>query len=39
MTKAYEDKFGFSVSYTTRAPRSGEQHGVHYYFVAREEFQ
>ncbi len=22
-----------SVSYTTRAPRSGEQHGVHYFFV------
>lgn len=28
----------FSVSHTTRAPRPGEQHGVHYYFVSREEF-
>jgi guanylate kinase len=28
----------FSVSHTTRAPRPGEEHGVHYYFVAREEF-
>src|SRR3970040_804332 len=29
----------FSVSHTTRAPRPGEQHGVHYYFVTREEFE
>jgi guanylate kinase len=28
----------FSVSHTTRAPRPGERHGVHYYFVSREEF-
>lgn len=28
----------FSVSHTTRAPRPGEQHGVHYYFVSRAEF-
>lgn len=28
----------FSVSHTTRAPRPGEQHGVHYYFVSRQEF-
>ena len=27
-----------SVSLTTRAPREGEEHGVHYYFVTREEF-
>jgi len=32
-------RFGFSVSYTTRAPRSGEEHGKHYYFVTREEFE
>lgn len=29
----------FSVSATTRAPRPGEQDGVHYYFVSKEEFQ
>ena len=29
----------FSVSYTTRAPRSGEVDGVSYNFVTREEFQ
>lgn len=27
-----------SVSYTTRAPRSGEQDGVHYHFVSEAEF-
>jgi len=31
-------EFAFSVSHTTRAPRPGEQHGVHYYYVTREEF-
>jgi len=29
---------GFSVSCTTRAPRPGEQQGVHYNFVSQEEF-
>ena len=28
-----------SVSHTTRAPRPGEQQGVHYHFVSREAFQ
>lgn len=27
------------ISHTTRKPRPGEQHGVHYYFVSKEEFQ
>jgi guanylate kinase len=31
-------EFAFSVSHTTRTPRPGEQHGVHYYYVTREEF-
>lgn len=26
------------VSVTTRAPREGEQHGVHYFYVSKEEF-
>ena len=38
LKNAYDKKFGFSVSYTTRAPRQGEEHGVHYYFVTREIF-
>ncbi len=29
----------FSVSHTTRAPRPGETHGVHYYFVTPGEFE
>ncbi|WP_416191137.1 guanylate kinase [Neisseria sp. CCUG12390] len=28
-----------SVSHTTRQPREGEQHGVHYHFVPKEEFE
>ncbi len=28
-----------SVSATTRAPREGEQDGVHYHFITREQFQ
>jgi guanylate kinase len=28
--------FGFSVSHTTRAPRAGEEDGVHYHFTTRE---
>lgn len=29
----------FAVSATTRQPREGEQHGVHYYFLTKEEFE
>lgn len=29
----------FSVSYTTRSPRTGEQDGVNYNFVSRQEFE
>lgn len=29
----------YSVSATTRAPRPGEQHGVNYYYISREEFE
>ncbi|MGH8957528.1 MAG: guanylate kinase [Acidimicrobiia bacterium] len=31
-------RFYFSVSATTRAPRPGEEHGVHYWFIAPLEF-
>lgn len=31
--------FYMSVSHTTRAPRVGEQDGVHYHYVTKEEFQ
>lgn len=35
----YPEKFAFSVSCTTRAPRSGEVDGVHYHFKTHEEFE
>jgi guanylate kinase len=38
LTEKYIDKFGFSVSFTTRAPRAGEVHGKNYFFVTREVF-
>jgi len=34
----YPDRFGFSISHTTRGPRGTEQHGKEYYFVTKEEF-
>ncbi|KAF2138083.1 uncharacterized protein K452DRAFT_234959 [Aplosporella prunicola CBS 121167] len=37
--KEYPDKFGFSVSHTTRAPRAGEQDGREYHFTTRENFE
>lgn len=30
---------GYSVSWTTRAPRFGEEEGRHYHFVSKEEFE
>ena len=36
---SYPGKFGFSVSYTTRAPREGEVDGTHYNFITREVFE
>lgn len=33
------NKMMVSVSHTTRLPRTGESHGVHYYFVSVEEFE
>ena len=38
MIKKRED-LKFSVSATTRAPRPSETHGVHYYFVTKEQFE
>jgi hypothetical protein len=28
----------FSVSYTTRSPRPGENHGINYFFVSKNDF-
>lgn len=34
-----DDKFYYSVSATTRSPRDGEQNGVNYHFITREDFE
>ena len=34
----FKDVIGFAVSHTTRAPRDGEEHMVHYNFCARDAF-
>ncbi|XP_030748401.1 guanylate kinase isoform X1 [Sitophilus oryzae] len=39
MMLEYPDKFGFSVSHTTRNPRPGELNGKHYYFTTKEAIQ
>ncbi|KJA15566.1 hypothetical protein HYPSUDRAFT_148951 [Hypholoma sublateritium FD-334 SS-4] len=35
----FPDKFGFSVSHTTRNPRAGEVDGKHYHFVPAQRFK
>ncbi len=35
----YPERFGFSVSATTRKPRPGERHGVDYHFWTRPQFR
>jgi len=32
----YPGRFGFSVSHTTRQPRPGEEHGIHYNFTTQD---
>lgn len=32
-------EFKLSVSCTTRSPRDGEEHGINYFFITREEFE
>lgn len=36
---AFPDRFGFSVSHTTRSPRPGEEDGVAYNFVTKDAFK
>ena len=35
----FPGQFGFSVSHTTREPRAGEEAGIDYHFVARDQMQ
>jgi len=42
LCRAVMDRFSdliYSVSYTTRSPRSGEQNGVDYHFIVKDEFE
>ncbi len=39
LLERFPNLFGFSVSHTTRPARPGEEHGVHYIFATREEFE
>ncbi|KAI4756785.1 guanylate kinase [Aureobasidium sp. EXF-3400] len=38
LLKEYPDRFGFSISHTTRQPRGQEQNGVEYHFVTKDDF-
>ena len=38
LTSKFPEAFGFSVSYTTRPMRPGEEDGKHYNFVTKEKF-
>ena len=39
LMSAYPDRFRLSISATTRKPREGEVHGVHYFFIGKDEFE
>lgn len=39
LMKDFPDTFQLSVSYTTRQPRKGEENGVNYFFVTKEDFE
>ena len=39
LQREFPDKFGFSVSHTTRGPRPGEVNGVHYNFVDKQAME
>ena len=37
--KEYKENFYVSISCTTRKPRRGEEDGINYYFLSKEEFE
>jgi guanylate kinase len=39
LMSTFPNLFGFSVSHTTRAPRPGEENGVHYHFVNKTDME
>jgi len=38
-SKYFDDKIIYSVSATTRSPRPGEEEGVNYYYISKDEFK
>jgi len=38
LLEEFPEVFGFSISHTTREPRQGEENGVDYHFVSKDEF-
>lgn len=39
LLKRYPERLRLSISFTTRAPRGDEKHGVHYFYVTEAEFK
>ena len=39
LLETYPDEYCLSISATTRKPRENEEHGVHYFFISKEEFE
>ena len=39
LREQYPGSFSVAVSHTTRGPREGEENGVHYHFVSKEQFE
>lgn len=39
LRELYPNRFAYSISHTSREPRTGEENGVHYHFVSREKFE
>ena len=39
LREEFPGAFALSVSHTTRAPREGEEDGVHYHYVSRDEMK
>lgn len=37
--KEYNDNFWVSISCTTRKPREGEEDGINYFFITKDEFK
>jgi len=39
LLRRYADRYALSISATTRRPRTGEEHGREYFFIAKDDFE